>query len=100
MWITTCISSAVLEIRNLKYVFRVQPSGRQFGLMSTDFIARNAKTKLGKEPRDLKIAIIHEDGANGIDVPKGNEEGAKKPGFKLGLKEGYAATTPALLALG
>ena len=30
MWITTCISSAVLENRNLKYVFRIQPSGRQF----------------------------------------------------------------------
>ena len=27
MWITTCISSAVLENRNLKYVFRAQPSG-------------------------------------------------------------------------
>src|SRR5499433_3523915 len=81
MWITTCISSAVLENRNLKYVFRVQPSGRQFGLMSMDFIARNAKAKLGKEPKDLKVAIIHEDGAYGIDVSKGNEEGAKKAGF-------------------
>src|SRR6266404_8674724 len=49
MFITTCISSAVLENRNFKYVFRAQPSGRQFGLMSTDFIARNAKTKLGKD---------------------------------------------------
>ena len=47
MWITTCISSAVLENRNMKYVFRVQPSGRQFGLMSMDFIAKNAKDKLG-----------------------------------------------------
>src|SRR5262249_37744241 len=56
MWITTCISSAVLENRNLKYVFRAQPSGRQFGLMSTDFIAKNAKAKLGKEPKDLKVA--------------------------------------------
>src|SRR2546421_6903777 len=99
MWITTCISSAVLENRNLKYVFRVQPSGRQFGLMSTDFIARNAKTKLGKEPRDLKIAIIHEDGAYGIDVSKGNEEGAKKAGFNVVLKEGYSATTPDLSSL-
>src|SRR6266513_4748597 len=83
MWITTCISSGVLENRNLKYVFRVQPSGRQFGLMSTDFIARNAKTKLGKEPKDLKVAIIHEDGAYGIDVSKGNEEGAKRAGFNV-----------------
>src|ERR1700693_5803585 len=34
MWITTCISSAVLENRNMKYVFRVQPSGRQIGRAS------------------------------------------------------------------
>src|SRR4051794_716129 len=68
MWITTCISSGVVENRNLKYVFRVQPNGRQFGLMSTDFIAQNAKAKLGKEPKDLRVAIIHEDGAYGVDV--------------------------------
>jgi branched-chain amino acid transport system substrate-binding protein len=99
MWITTCISSAVLEGRNLKYVFRVQPSGRQFGLMSTDFIAQNAKAKLGKEPKDLRVAIIHEDGAYGVDVSKGNEEGAKKAGFNIVLKEGYAATAPDLSPL-
>ncbi len=99
MWITTCISSAVLENRNLKYVFRSQPSGRQFGLMSADFIAQNAKAKLGKEPKDLRVAIIHEDGAYGVDVSKGNEEGAKKAGFNIVLKEGYAATAPDLSPL-
>jgi len=99
MWITTCISSAVLEGRNLKYVFRPQPSGRQFGLMSMDFLAQNAKAKLGKEPKDLRVAIIHEDGAYGVDVSKGNEEGAKKAGFNVVLKEGYSATTPDLSSL-
>jgi ABC-type branched-subunit amino acid transport system substrate-binding protein len=99
MWITTCISSAVLENRNLKYVFRVQPSGRQFGLMSMDFVAQNAKAKLGKDPKDLRVAIMNEDGAYGIDVSKGNEEGAKKAGFQVVLKEGYSATTPDLSAL-
>jgi len=99
MWITTCISSAVLENRNLKYVFRIQPSGRQFGLMSTDFVAQNAKAKLGKEPKDLRVAIIHEDGAYGVDVSKGNEEGAKKAGFNVVLKEGYSATAPDLAPL-
>jgi len=99
MWITTCISSAVLENRNLKYVFRSQPSGRQFGLMSADFIAQNAKAKLGKDAKDLRVAIIHEDGAYGVDVSKGNEEGAKKAGFNIVLKEGYAATAPDLSPL-
>ncbi len=99
MWITTCISSAVLENRNLKYVFRVQPSGAQFGELSADFVAKNAKEKFGKEPKDLRVAIIHEDGAYGVDVAKGNEAGAKKAGFNIVLKEGYAATAPDLSAL-
>src|SRR5438477_8270377 len=99
MWITTCISSAVLENKHLKYVFRTQPSGRQFGLMSTDFLAQNAKSKLGREPKDLRVAIIHEDGAYGVDVSRGNEEGAKKAGFNIVLKEGYSATAPDLSAL-
>ncbi|MDQ8731590.1 ABC transporter substrate-binding protein [Bradyrhizobium sp. LHD-71] len=99
MWITTCISSAVLENKNYKYVFRPQASGDQFGLMTTDFIAQNSKAKLGKEPKDLRVAIIHEDGAYGVDVAKGNEAGAKKAGFNVVLKEGYAATAPDLSSL-
>src|SRR5438876_7882888 len=67
--------------------------------MSTDFIAQNSKSKLGKEPKDLRVAIIHEDGAYGVDVSKGNEEGAKKAGFNIVLKEGYSATAPDLSAL-
>ncbi|MBI3195998.1 MAG: ABC transporter substrate-binding protein [Rhodospirillales bacterium] len=99
MWITTCISSAVLENRNLKYVFRSQPSGAQFGEMSMDFIAQNAKAKFGKDGKDMRVAIIHEDGAYGVDVSKGNEAGAKKAGFNIVMKEGYSATAPDLSAL-
>ena len=99
MWITTCISSAVLENRNFRYVFRPQPNGKQFGLLSTDFIAKYSQEKLGKAPADLRVAIIHEDGAYGIDVSTGNEEGAKKAGFNIVLKESYAATAPDLSSL-
>ena len=99
MWITTCISSAVLENKNYKYIFRPQASGNQFGLMTMDFIANNAKAKFGKEPKDLRVAIIHEDGAYGVDVAKGNEAGAKKAGFNVVLKEGYAATAPDLSSM-
>jgi ABC-type branched-subunit amino acid transport system substrate-binding protein len=99
MWITSCISSAVLENRHLKYVFRAQPSGQQFGLMTMDFINQNAKDKLGKDPKDLRVAIIHEDGPYGVDVSKGNEAGAKKAGFNIVLKEGYSVTAPDLSAL-
>jgi branched-chain amino acid transport system substrate-binding protein len=99
MWMTTCISSAVFENKNYRYVFRPQASGDQFGMMTMDFIAQNAKEKFGKDPKDLRVAIIHEDGAYGVDVAKGNEAGAKKAGFNVVLKEGYSATAPDLSAL-
>ena len=47
----------------------------------------------------MRVAIIHEDGAYGVDVAKGNEAGAKKAGFNIVLKEGYSATAPDLSAL-
>src|SRR4051812_31140507 len=99
MWMTTCISSGVFENKNYKYVFRPQASGDQFGMMTMDFIAQNAQAKFGKEPKDMRVAIIHEDGAYGVDVSKGNEAGAKKAGFNLVMKEGYSATAPDLSAL-
>ena len=99
MWITTCISSAVLENRHLHYVFRPQVSGNLYGKAATDFIANYSKEKFGKDPKDLRVAIIHEDGSYGVDVSKGDEAGAKKHGFNVVLKEGYAATTPDLSSL-
>src|ERR1044072_1716842 len=99
MWMTTCLSSGVYEKKNYKSVSRPQASGDQFGMMTMDFIAQNAKAKFGKEPKDLRVAIIHEDGAYGVDVAKGNVPGAKKAGLNVVLKEAYSAPAPDLSAL-
>ena len=99
MWITTCISPAVLRDQNLKYVFRAQPHGGLFGKLSPDFLAHYSKDKLGIDPKNLKVAIIHEDGAYDSGVAAGNEAGSKAHGFKVVLKEGYAATSPDLSSL-
>jgi ABC-type branched-subunit amino acid transport system substrate-binding protein len=99
MWITTCIASPVLEGRNLQYVFRPQPYGQQWGLASTAMVAAYSKEQLGKDPKDLRVAIIHEDGPYGTDVARGNVEGAKNAGFTVVLNEGYSATAPDLSPL-
>jgi ABC-type branched-subunit amino acid transport system substrate-binding protein len=99
MWITTCISTAVLEGRHLHYVFRPQTNGQLYGKQATDFIANFSKEKFGKDPKDLRVAIIHEDGSYGVDVAKGDEIGAKKHGFNIVLKEGYSSSAPDLSAL-
>src|SRR5215470_12276968 len=99
MWITTCIASPVLEGRNLQYVFRPQPFGAQWGLTSTEMVSEYSKAQLGKDPKDVRVAIIHEDGAYGTDVAKGNAEGSKKYGFQVVLDEGYSASAPDLSSL-
>jgi branched-chain amino acid transport system substrate-binding protein len=99
MWLTTCISSAVLDNRHLHYVFRPQVSGNLYGVQATDMIAEYSKSKFGKDPKDLRVAIVHEDGAYGVDVAKGDEAGSKKHGFKIVLNEGYSITAPDLSAL-
>ena len=67
MWITTCIAAPVLENRHLKYVFRAQPYGTQWGLASTEMLTYYSKEMFGKDPKDLRVAIIHEDGAYGVE---------------------------------
>ncbi len=99
MWITTCIASPVLRDRHLHYVFRPQPYGTQWGLSSTAMVAAYSKAQLGKDPKNLRIAIIHEDGPYGTDVAKGNAEGARKAGMKVVLNEGYSVTSPDLSSL-
>ncbi|HUB14488.1 MAG TPA: ABC transporter substrate-binding protein [Acetobacteraceae bacterium] len=99
MWITTCIASPVLQDRHLKYVFRPQPYGTQWGLASTAMLAAYAKPQLGKDPKDLRVAIIHEDGPYGTDVAKGNEMGARQAGMQVVVDEGYSVTSPDLSSL-
>src|SRR5213078_669099 len=73
LWITTAISSKVFDGRNLQYTFRPQPTGDQFGALSVQYIAEYSQEKFKKPAKDLRLAIIHEDGAYGVDVALGNE---------------------------
>jgi branched-chain amino acid transport system substrate-binding protein len=99
MWANVCVASAVFKDKNLKNVFRAQVHSDQFGAASCAFLNENAKSKLGKDPKDLKVAIIYEDGPYGAGVASGNEENCKGFGMQVVLKEGYAATSPDLSPL-
>jgi branched-chain amino acid transport system substrate-binding protein len=99
MWANVCVASAVFKDKNLQYVFRAQVHSDQFGEASCQFIADHAKTKLKKEVKDVKVAIIHEDGPYGVGVAMGNEAKCKELGMQIVHKEGYAATSTDLSAL-
>ncbi|MGH7392076.1 MAG: ABC transporter substrate-binding protein [Candidatus Rokuibacteriota bacterium] len=99
LWITTAIADAVVKDRNLQYTFRPQPNGSLFGEASVQYVAANAKGKLKKAARDVRAAIIYEDGPYGAGVAASNESESKKQGMQVVLKEGYSAQAPDLSSL-
>jgi branched-chain amino acid transport system substrate-binding protein len=99
LWLNVCIATAVFKDKKLNYVFRPQAHSDQFGAWSCDYVHHYAKSKFNTEPKNLRIAIIHEDGPYGVGVAAGNEAQCKKHGMNIVLKEGYAATAPDLSSL-
>jgi branched-chain amino acid transport system substrate-binding protein len=99
LWLNVCIATAVFKDKKLSYVFRPQAHSDQFGAWSCDYINYYAKSKFGTEAKNLRIAIIHEDGPYGVGVAAGNEAQCKKHGMNIVLKEGYSATAPDLSSL-
>src|SRR5262245_66209080 len=73
LWITTAIADAVLKDRHLQYTFRPQPNGDLFGRGSVQYIASYAQDKFKKAPKDLRVAIIYEDGPYGTGVAASND---------------------------
>jgi branched-chain amino acid transport system substrate-binding protein len=99
LWITTAIADAVLKDRNLQYTFRPQPNGSLFGEATVQYVAANAQGKLKKAAKDVRAAIIYEDGPYGTGVAASNESEAKKQGMQIVLKEGFSAQAPDLSSL-
>jgi branched-chain amino acid transport system substrate-binding protein len=99
LWITTAVATSVFKDRNLTYTFRAQIHSDQYGQAGISFLAEHAKAKLGVEPKDLKVAIIYEDGPYGTGVAQADEAFAKEKGLPIALKEGYAASAPDLSSL-
>jgi branched-chain amino acid transport system substrate-binding protein len=99
LWITTAVSTAVFKDKNLQYVFRAQIHSDQYGQAFAGFIAEHAKTKLGMEPGEVKVALIHEDGPYGVGVAAADEAYAKQAGIQVVLREGYSASAPDLSVL-
>lgn len=99
MWANICIASSVFKDKNLKYVFRPQVHSDQFGEASCQFLNEQSRARLGKDPKDLRVAVIYEDGPYGSGVAAGNESACKGFGMNVVLKEGYAATAPDLSPL-
>ena len=99
LWITTAVSTAVFKGKNLHYVFRGQIHSDQYGEAFASFFTEHARAKLGMDPKDVKVALIHEDGPYGVGVANADEAYSKKAGLNVVLHEGYSASAPDLSTL-
>jgi branched-chain amino acid transport system substrate-binding protein len=99
LWITTAVATAVFKDKNLHYVFRAQIHSDQYGQAFAGFLTEHAKAKLGVEPKDLRVALIHEDGPYGVGVAAADEAYSKEAGLQVVMKEGYSASAPDLSVL-
>ncbi len=98
-WDIIAISDKVVKGRHQKYVFRPQPMGSQWGKSSVDFLKDNYE-KLGyKSYKDIRLAIIYEDGPYGSSVEKSNKQRAKEYGMKVVFEEGYSVKAKDLSSL-
>ncbi len=80
--------------KGYQWSFRSEANASAWGAESVEFIMGNdaeVQEKLGKSAKDLKVAIVHEDGPYGTAVADGNEATAKKYGMNIVLKEAYSA---------
>jgi len=99
LWITTAVATSVFKGKNLHYVFRAQIHSDQYGEAAAGFLTEHAKAKLGGEPKDVKVAIINEDGPYGAGCGDADDRYCKEKGFPIVLKEAYSASAPDLSSL-
>lgn len=79
--------------RNLKYLFRTNPTAYHMGRGAVEMLAEKVAPGLGKDPKDLKIGIIYEDSAYGTSVSGHEAVRAAELGMTIVVKSGYPANT-------
>ncbi|OQY15196.1 MAG: hypothetical protein B6I32_07850 [Desulfobacterium sp. 4572_20] len=67
-WVIIAISDKIVKDRHLEYTFRVQPMGSQWGKSTVDFINEDFKKFGYSSSKEVRAAVIYEDGPYGVSV--------------------------------
>lgn len=92
------ISDPITE-RGYKYVFRTNPTSKNFADRTVDVINELIAPGLKVKAADLRIAIVHEDALYGTTVAKYQTEAAKKAGLNIVETLPYSAKAVDLSSL-
>ena len=97
-WEGMAVANSYTE-RGFKYAFRMGLSAAGLGQPAPLYVAEVLAPLLKIEPKAIKVAVIAEDSAFGVDVSKAAIDQAEKLGIKVGLRELYSAKTTDLSPL-
>lgn len=79
--------------RGLENVYRANPYALNFAQMVVDMLVKKIAPELGKDPKELKVAIIYEDSSYGSSVSKHEEKFVKDAGLNLVTMQSYPGNT-------
>ena len=91
--------SAQITGRGFKYVFRTTFSGDMMAAQMVDYAAQVVAPRLKKNVKDLRLAIIHEDGGFGTSTGTALQKHAKSLNLNVVAVETYSAKTADLSGL-
>jgi branched-chain amino acid transport system substrate-binding protein len=91
--------SGLITARGFKYLFRTTFSGSMMATQMVDFSAERLASKLGKTKKNLRLAIVHEDGGFGTSTGKGLQARAKALGLNVVSTHSYSAKSADLSGL-
>ena len=79
--------------RDFKYLFRTNPTADHMGKLIVDMIVEKIAPGLGKDAKDLKIGIIHEDSSYGTSVAGHQQRYGQEAGLNIVTVQAYPAAT-------
>ena len=85
--------------RGFKYTFRHVCKGSMIAQGLGEFIYKYLAKWLGKDPKELKVVLVHEDGPYGTSVSGSVKFGAKSQGYEIQAVETYNAKASDLSSL-
>jgi len=91
LFVTIAISEYVFKDRHLRYAFRMHPTAPQSAIGTLDLIHAEYQKFGVKSPKDLKVAIVSEDGPFGTSCSKSSLGRIKELGLNLVAHEKYAS---------
>ena len=92
LWETSAVADNVLD-GNSGLTFRICDQGSYRGYNAVKFLCEELADDLGKEPSELKIAVINEDSSYGESIAEGAVEAAEEFGVTVAYNEAYDAAS-------